>query len=44
MKKLALIVLSLGFFWSCSSQTEKATSSKNYEDIKQWKTVPTYKR
>ena len=34
MKKLALIVLSLGFFWSCSSQTEKATSSKNYEDIK----------
>ena len=34
MKKLALITLSLGFFWSCSSQTEKATSSKNYEDIK----------
>ena len=34
MKKLALVVLSLGFFWSCSSQTEKATSSKNYEDIK----------
>ncbi|GGZ52406.1 hypothetical protein [Mesonia mobilis] len=34
MKKLALVVLSLGFFWSCSSQTEKATSSKNYEEIK----------
>ena len=34
MKKLALVVLSLGFFWSCSSQTEKAESSKNYEDIK----------
>ncbi|MBW2961244.1 hypothetical protein [Mesonia aestuariivivens] len=33
MKKLALITLSLSFFWSCSSQTEKATSSKNYEDI-----------
>ena len=34
MKKLALVVLSLGFFWFCSSQTEKATSSKNYEEIK----------
>ncbi len=34
MKKLTLVVLSLGFFWSCSSQTEKAEPSKNYEDIK----------
>ena len=34
MKKLAVILLSLGFFSSCNSQTDKANSLNNYEDVK----------
>lgn len=34
MKKLAVILLSLGFFSSCNSQTDKANTLNNYEDVK----------